>query len=204
MGWAWADSLGRLDKGGAAMGTNQIGELTAVFMALMAHPTGSMRIVSDSQYVINVAEKWSKGWKRHDWKLATGEDVKNLPLVRGIRRLLDDREDPVEFQWIKGHSGNRGNETVDEAARGYAVRCRRGEAVDRMPPEGTQTLMESTVVQTGQYEKRPTRTLKHIPGASPLGHWKMVTDKPDGRQSSGGGRRNRGGGTGGGRRGSTR
>lgn len=201
MGWAWEDSEGRRDAGGAAAGTNQIGELTAVFMALMAHPTGDLKIVTDSMYVMNVAEKWSKSWQRRGWKLGSGEPVKNLPLVKGIRRLLDDRERPVKFQWTKGHAGNAGNEAVDDAARSYAVRCQEGTAADRMPPEGLQTLRESVVVQTGEYEKRTTRTLKHVPGASPRGHWKMVSDKPDKKgknKGSGDGR------SGGRRRGSTR
>lgn len=202
MGWAWEDSEGRRDAGGAAVGTNQIGELTAVFMALMAHPTGELKIVTDSMYVKNVAEKWSKGWQRRGWKLGSGEPVKNLPLVKGIRRLLDGRESPVEFQWTKGHAGNAGNEAVDDAARSYAVRCQEGKAADRMPPEGLQTLKESVVVQTGEYEKRPSRTLRHVPGASPRGHWKMVTDRPD--KKGKGDRRRGAGGTGGKRRGSTR
>lgn len=178
MGWAWADDKGKRDAGGAAMGTNQIGELTAVFMALMAHPNGSLKIVSDSQYVINVCEKWSKSWKRNDWTLRSGEKVKNLPLVKAIRRILDTREGKVYFEWTKGHAGNTGNEIVDELARTYAIQCQHGKANDRMPPEGQQTLEESTVVQTGQYEKRKTRTLNHRPGDSPKGHWRMVTDKP--------------------------
>ena len=196
MGWAWADSAGKSDSGGAAVGTNQIGELTAVFMALMAHPTGRLKIVSDSQYVINVAEKWSKGWQRRGWRLGSGGEVKNLPLVKGIRRLLDDRADPVEFRWTKGHAGNAGNEFVDDLARSYATRRQRGEGRDRMPPEGTQTLAESTVVQTGEYEKRPTRTLKHMPGASERGHWKMVSDSPHGRGARRGGGRSTGRGRG--------
>lgn len=204
MGWAWEDSEGRRDAGGAAAGTNQIGELTAVFMALMAHPTGDLKIITDSMYVMNVAEKWSKSWQRRGWKLGSGEPVKNLPLVKGIRRLLDGRERPVKFQWTKGHAGDAGNEAVDDAARSYAVRCQAGTAADRMPPEGLQTLRESVVVQTGEYEKHAARTLKHVPGASPRGHWKMVTDRPDGKKGSSGDRGNRGGGAGGRRRGSTR
>lgn len=201
MGWAWEDSEGRRDAGGAAAGTNQIGELTAVFMALMAHPTGELKIVTDSMYVMNVAEKWSKGWQRRGWKLGSGEPVKNLPLVKGIRRLLDARERPVKFQWTKGHAGDAGNEAVDDAARGYAVRCQEGKAADRMPPEGLQTLRESVVVQTGEYEKHTARTLKHVPGASPRGHWKMVSDRPDKKGKDRGRGDSRSGGR---RRGSTR
>lgn len=178
MGWAWADDKGKRDAGGASMGTNQIGELTAVFMALMAHPNGNIKIVSDSQYVINVCENWSKNWKRNNWTLRTGEQVKNLPLVKAIRRILDTREGKVYFEWTKGHAGNTGNEIVDELARDYAIQCQHGRANDRMPPEGLQTLKDSAIVQTGEYEKRKTRTLKHVPGASPRGHWRMVSDKP--------------------------
>lgn len=153
MGWAWHDENGREDAGGAVVGTNQIGELTALYKALLAHPQGALHIISDSQYAINVAEKWSKGWKKNGWKTAMDEPVKNLPLVKAIRRLLDAREDPVCYEWVKGHNGNAGNERVDQLAHGYAMQRARGVGEDRMPIEGIKCLEYNDVVDADRMRR---------------------------------------------------
>lgn len=174
MGWAWVDDKGAHDSGGARLGTNQIGELTGVLMALKAHPTGSLTIITDSQYVVNVFTKWSKGWQRKDWTLRDGSKVKNLPLIRTIRSILDTRKDKVQFQWTKGHSRSRGNNRADELANGYANKVKDGDTPDRVPPECVKTLQESEVVQTGKTEHRRKRGLYHRPGDSKHGHWRMI------------------------------
>lgn len=176
MGWAWVDNQGAHDSGGAKVGTNQIGELTGVLMALKAHPSGPITIVTDSEYVLNVFEKWSKGWKKNGWVLRDGSPVKNLPLVKSIRNMIDSRKDDVEFKWVKGHSTNSGNNRADELAHGYSMKIDKGEAEENIPPECAIALKESKVVQTGHYEKKKMRGLYHKPGDSKHGHWKMLDD----------------------------
>ncbi len=51
IGWAWINHDGSFDSGGAASGTNQVAELTALLQAVRAHPGADpLLIESDSQY----------------------------------------------------------------------------------------------------------------------------------------------------------
>jgi ribonuclease HI len=123
IGWAWvAHSGGRFDSGGAASGTNQIAELTAVLHAIQAHPGEEpLLIEADSQYAIRCASEWLEGWKRKGWRTASGGPVKNLALIQGIDAAITARIGPVRFHWVRGHVGNPFNERADELA-GIAAR----------------------------------------------------------------------------------
>ncbi|PKV08906.1 ribonuclease H [Bifidobacterium pseudolongum subsp. pseudolongum] len=152
MGWAWADHssqgehahTGDCDAGGATNGTNQIGELCAVLMALRAHPGSEPLVIeTDSQYAINCSTKWVHGWKKNGWKNSKKEPVKNADVIKAIDAELRAREGSVRFQWVKGHAGNAGNEKVDELARTYAEDCRSGVRDGYLPREGWQSLLDS-------------------------------------------------------------
>gem|GEM_PF-216817 len=127
IGWAWVDHTGtRFDSGGAASGTNQIAELTAVLQALRAHPgPRPLLIESDSQYTIRSATEWLPGWKRKGWRTSTGSPVQNLELIQAIDAEISGREGPVKFRWVRGHFGHKFNERADElalaAARDWAA-----------------------------------------------------------------------------------
>lgn len=156
MGWAWADHdphaggrpghrhPGDCDAGGATNGTNQIGELCAVLEALRAHPGSEPLVIeTDSQYAINCATTWVRGWKRNGWRNSQKQPVKNAPLIKAIDAELSRREGEVRFVWVKGHAGNAGNEKVDELARTYAGDCRSGVRDGYLPREGWQSLIAS-------------------------------------------------------------
>ena len=118
IGWAWVDhETGRFDSGGAASGTNQIAELTAVLRAIEAHPGPEpLLIESDSRYAISCSSEWLEGWKRKGWRTASGAPVKNLELVRAVDAAITARPGPVRFRWVRGHVGNSFNERADELA----------------------------------------------------------------------------------------
>ena len=118
MGWAWVDhDGGRFDSGGAAKGTNQIAELTAVLRAIEAHPgEAPLLIESDSKYAISCATDWVEGWRRKGWRTASGSPVKNLELVQAIDRAITQRPGSVRFRWVRGHVGNPFNERADSLA----------------------------------------------------------------------------------------
>lgn len=160
MGWAWADHgvNGKVSAshphtsdcaaGGATNGTNQIGELCAVLQALRAHPGSEpLTIETDSQYAINCATTWVRGWKRNGWRNSQKQPVKNAELIKAIDREITNRPGPVNFVWVKGHAGNAGNERVDELARTYAADCRSGAQDGFLPLEGWQALMASPYAQ---------------------------------------------------------
>ena len=78
--------------------TNNRCELLAIKAALecvlahIGHPklvAGQIiNIVTDSQLCVNTFTKWIAGWKKKGWRLASGEEPKNLVEVQEIDRLL--------------------------------------------------------------------------------------------------------------------
>ncbi len=108
--------LGREQRGAARETTNNRMELTAAIRALDAvnNRRTPIEIRTDSQYVIRVAEEWMAGWKARGWTKSTGEEVMNLDLVRELDALMHGRH--VVWRWVRGHSGEPGNEYVDALA----------------------------------------------------------------------------------------
>lgn len=124
-GWAfllYSPSTGHcLSKNGFDLeATNNRMELTAVIQALSSLKKRDLtvEIISDSQYVINSASKWLPGWKRKDWKTATGKPVENIDLMKQIDSFYDI---DTTWTWVKGHNDDIGNEFVDSLA-GEAAR----------------------------------------------------------------------------------
>lgn len=101
--------------GGATDVTNNQMELTAVIKALeVADKSLSVLIRTDSKYVIDGATKWVHGWKKNGWKASKGE-VKNKELWQELDSWLV-RHKSVVFEWVKGHSGDIGNDRADALA----------------------------------------------------------------------------------------
>ncbi|MDQ4503192.1 RNase H family protein [Sinomonas sp. ASV322] len=126
-GWAWYVDENRWHAGGWPHGTNNQGELMAVldlFRATAHVPDEPLRILCDSQYVINCVTKWMPGWKRRGWKKADGKPVLNVELLRQIDSELVGRV--YTFEWVKGHAGHSLNEAADERARACATAYQAG------------------------------------------------------------------------------
>lgn len=101
--------------GGAAQTTNNRMELTAVLEALRALPNGSLATIhSDSQYAVCGLTSWSKKWARRGWVHKDGKPIPNTDLWK----LLLDQAQRVQaiFVWVRGHSGDLGNERADALA----------------------------------------------------------------------------------------
>lgn len=99
--------------------TNNRMELMGVIKALENTDEGSsVLIISDSKYVVDGCSKWMRNWKARGWiigkTLRQAQPLKNLDLWWTIDELMAKRS--VEFQWIKGHSGNEWNELADKLA----------------------------------------------------------------------------------------
>ena len=90
-------------------------ELTAAIEALNAlKDKQKVVLYTDSRYVMHGITEWMPNWKRRGWKTAARKPVKN----RDLWQLLDEaitRHD-IEWKWVKGHSGNDGNEAADALA----------------------------------------------------------------------------------------
>jgi ribonuclease HI len=117
-GWAALMLFGEHEReisGAEAQTTNNRMELTAVIRALEAlkRPVQG-RIYTDSQYVRKGILEWVANWKKRGWKTADKKPVKNQDLWQALDALASTHE--LEWHWVKGHSGNVGNERVDELA----------------------------------------------------------------------------------------
>jgi len=117
-GWGvWLHSGGK-DKelyGGQQGTTNNRMELTAAIRGLVALKLGCKVVLyTDSQYVRKGITEWITQWKQRDWKTAARKPVKNADLWRELDTAVISHQ--VEWRWVKGHSGDPGNEKADELA----------------------------------------------------------------------------------------
>lgn len=103
VGWAWAREDGHWQSSGWFEGTNQTAELNGLRSALLFHPTGHIVLQMDSQYALNVAQKWAYGWAKKGWVKSDGKPVLNRPIIEEILNLVSNRKDEITFQWVKGH-----------------------------------------------------------------------------------------------------
>ena len=102
-------------SGAEALTTNNRMELTAAIMGLAALKRPSAATVqTDSQYVIKGITEWLPAWKVRGWRTADRKPVKNQDLWERLDQLAGAHT--LRWQWIKGHSGDPGNERVDELA----------------------------------------------------------------------------------------
>jgi len=102
-------------SGAQAATTNNRMELTAAIMGLTALKRPSMATVrTDSQYVIKGITEWLPSWKARGWRTADKKAVKNQDLWEKLDQVAG--EHTLKWQWVKGHSGDPGNERVDELA----------------------------------------------------------------------------------------
>jgi ribonuclease HI len=53
-------------------------------------------------------------WKKRGWKTAAKKPVKNEDLWRRLDSAIERHE--IKWVWVKGHSGNAGNERADMLA----------------------------------------------------------------------------------------
>ena len=101
--------------GGEQQTTNNRMEMTAVIEALSALTKAStVTLYSDSKYVLQGINDWMPNWKKRNWKTASKQAVKNVDLWQKIDQLTQPHD--IKWVWVKGHSGDPGNERADELA----------------------------------------------------------------------------------------
>ena len=102
--------------GGEPQTTNNRMELMAAIQALEAlNRPSRVQLYTDSVYLLNGITKWVAGWQSNGWRTSAKKPVKNEDLWR---RLIDAKNGhDVNWQWVKGHAGDEGNERADALAR---------------------------------------------------------------------------------------
>lgn len=118
-GWAAILRAGGHERelsGGEDQTTNNRMELMAVIRALEAlKRPSSVRLHTDSRYVMDGATKWMKNWKANGWRTADKKPVKNEDLWRALESAMTGHT--ITWKWVAGHSGHVENERADVLAR---------------------------------------------------------------------------------------
>lgn len=95
--------------------TNNRMEMMAAIRALEAlkKPT-TVTLYTDSTYLLKGVTEWMEGWKKRGWRTAARKPVKNRDLWEKISEVIEQHD--IEWVWVKGHSGDPGNERADMLA----------------------------------------------------------------------------------------
>ncbi len=106
----------KIISGGCPITTNNRMEMSAAVKALetLRRPC-LVEIFCDSQYLMKGITLWLKNWKKNGWRTSDNKPVKNEDLWRSLDQACSRHQ--VSWTWVKGHSGNPENETVDGLAR---------------------------------------------------------------------------------------
>lgn len=98
--------------------TNNRMELQAAIEALKClQPCAQAKVRTDSRYVIEGLTKWITRWQQRGWMTTSQTPVKNRELWMLLQGL---NHTGIHWQHVRGHSGDPGNERVDDIARAFA------------------------------------------------------------------------------------
>ncbi|MEQ8462530.1 ribonuclease HI [Coleofasciculus sp. E1-EBD-02] len=172
--------------GATAQTTNNRMELLAAIEALIllqrSGQTQPITLYTDSEYVKNGITKWIKGWKKKGWKTSQGKAVLNQDLWE----KLDAVNSPlVTWQYVRGHSGNQGNERCDQIATAFAKgKSPRLTQLVEVRNSTSPTLPQETPV-TGVSDEKTTFDVgyKDVPSSLPTSETPMI-EIPDSPNNS--------------------
>ena len=98
--------------GGENNSTNNQMELSAAIEGLQAlKEPCNVKLFTDSKYVMDGITQWIENWKKNNWKTSAKKEVKNKALWQQLDHLMAYHQ--VQWHWVKGHSGDPGNEMAD-------------------------------------------------------------------------------------------
>ena len=114
-GWGALIKFDGVEKeifGGQIDTTNNQMELAAAIegLTVLTEPC-SVKLFTDSKYVMDGITQWIQNWKKNNWRTAAKKEVKNKELWQKLDHLIAQHQ--VQLHWVKGHSGDVGNEAAD-------------------------------------------------------------------------------------------
>ncbi|MCH2162065.1 MAG: ribonuclease HI [Phycisphaerales bacterium] len=117
--WAYILQVGddiREGSGGELQTTNNRMEMLAAIHGLeAAGGIQAVKLVADSQYVINGLTDWMPRWKAAGWTRKVrgkSQPVLNLDLWKRLDELISGIE--LTCEWVRGHTGHAQNERCDQ------------------------------------------------------------------------------------------
>ena len=117
-GWAALLKSGNQEKelhGSEQDTTNNRMELTAALRALEQLKRASqIDFYTDSEYLRRGITEWMPRWKERNWRRKGGA-LANVDLWQALDKAIQQHK--ITWHWVRGHTGNPGNERVDRLAR---------------------------------------------------------------------------------------
>ena len=118
-GWGVYIQSNEVEKelyGGNPETTNNQMEMQAALEALkhLKDEDEIIELYTDSNYLRQGITEWIHKWKKNNWKTAAKKPVANRDLWIEISDLNEKMT--VQWNWVKGHAGDPGNERADELA----------------------------------------------------------------------------------------
>jgi ribonuclease HI len=102
--------------GAEAQTSNNQMEMRAVLEALKSlHAPHRITLCTDSQYLRQGITDWLPRWEQRGWQTTAKKAVKNQELWRALAAEIERHR--IDWQWVKGHAGDKWNERADELAR---------------------------------------------------------------------------------------
>jgi len=77
-----------------------------------------VEIFADSKYVILGSTEWIHNWQKNNWRNAANKPVLNRELWEELYKLTEEFK--PRWYYVKGHSGDKWNDRVDEIATSFA------------------------------------------------------------------------------------
>ena len=118
-GWGvfiiYNDSTKELFDGQKETTNNQM-EILAAIEALkyLKDEEREITLYTDSNYVRKGITEWINNWKINNWRTASKKPVANKELWIELDELTLNKK--ITWNWVKGHSGDPGNERADQLA----------------------------------------------------------------------------------------
>ena len=118
-GWGVYIQLNDEEKdlyGGNPETTNNQMEMQAALEALkyLKDKDEVIELYTDSNYLRQGITEWIHKWKLNNWRTAAKKPVANRDLWIEISDLNEKMN--VQWNWVKGHAGDPGNERADQLA----------------------------------------------------------------------------------------
>lgn len=96
--------------------TNNQMELLGAIIGLRALKFScEVELYTDSIYVKNGMTSWIHNWQKNNFKSANKKPIKNVILWKELINL--SKQHKINWNWVKGHNGDKYNELADENAR---------------------------------------------------------------------------------------
>lgn len=102
--------------------SNNLCEILGVYNALKIaekEQVAFLHLFCDSEYALEGTRVGVDKWESRDWKKTDGGVISNVELWKSIKALRDKLISEgvhIKYNWVKGHSGNTGNECSDTLA----------------------------------------------------------------------------------------